>query len=68
MHSGINYVTPKVRHEGKDNALLEKRVKLYKACESMNPTHWSKSTRKWNYIDKIALNPLNKTECTEEGA
>lgn len=68
MHSGINYVTPKSRHEGKDNAILEKRVKLYEACKSMNPARWSKSTRNWNYIDKVTLNPLNKTECTEEGA
>lgn len=66
MHSGINYVTPKSRHEGKDKEILEKRTQLYEACKNKNPVRWSKQTRNWNCIGPVALNPVKETEKTAE--
>ena len=68
MHSGINYVTPKSRHEGKDKLILEKRTQLYEACKNNNPIRWSKQTRNWNCIGPVALNPVKENEKTMETA
>lgn len=68
MHSGINYVTPKSRHEGKDKAILEKRKQLYEACKNKNPARWSKTTRDWKFIETVALNPIKEIEISVETA
>ncbi len=68
LHSGINYVTPKSRHEGKDKAILEKRKQLYEACKNKNPARWSKTTRDWKFIETVALNPIKEIENSVETA
>ena len=63
-HSSIRFVTPTQRHAGIDKALLEKRDALYKSARQANPIRWSGSTRNWNPITEVHLNP-NKPKIKE---
>jgi putative transposase len=61
-HSGIRYVTPNQRHEGKDKEILELRKKVYQAAKIKNPERWSKDIRNWGFIDYVELNPEVKSQ------
>lgn len=56
-HSAIGFVTPVQRHTGLDEALLNQRDALYEDARSQNPRRWSQSTRNWNRIHTVHLNP-----------
>jgi transposase InsO family protein len=56
-HSGIRYVTPDERHFGREAALLASRHALYTAARVANPERWSRSTRNWNPVGQVILNP-----------
>lgn len=56
-HSGIKYVTPMQRHNGEDKEILAKRDKTYKDAQKKYPERWSRSTRNWDYISEVTLNP-----------
>ena len=56
-HSAIGFVTPAQRHAGLDEALLNQRKALYENARSQNPRRWSQSTRNWNRIHTVHLNP-----------
>ncbi len=56
QHSGINFVTPSVRHEGKDREILEKRKQVYELARQRNPNRWSGKTRNWDRVDEVFLN------------
>jgi len=56
-HSAIKYVTPIQRHNGDDRAILEQRKAVYEKAKIRSPERWSKSTRNWDYIDAVYLNP-----------
>lgn len=56
QHSGITFVTPSARHDGKDKAILEKRKRVYEIARQRNPSRWSGPTRNWNRIDEVYLN------------
>ncbi|WP_366043070.1 integrase core domain-containing protein [Methylomonas sp.] len=56
-HSAIAFVTPAQRHAGLDEALLNQRSALYENARSQNPRRWSQSTRNWNRIHTVHLNP-----------
>jgi transposase InsO family protein len=56
QHSGISFVTPSARHEGKDKEILEKRKQVYELARQKNPNRWSGNTRKWDRIDEVYLN------------
>ena len=56
MHSGITFVTPSARHEGKDKAILENRKQVYEIARQKNPRRWSGRTRNWSRIDEVYLN------------
>jgi len=58
-HSGIKFVTPQQRHSGLDSAILEKRESLYKTKRAQNPSRWSSSTRNWEPVGDVELNPEN---------
>lgn len=60
MHSGIEYITPKSRHEGKGKKILDKRKEVYKAAKARNPERWSRGIRNWKYTEKVVLNPLTE--------
>jgi putative transposase len=56
-HSAIRFVTPAERHAGLDRALLDKRVDVYEAAKQKHPERWSGTTRNWQPIPVVHLNP-----------
>lgn len=56
-HSGIRYVSPAERHDGRDHDILAKRHELYLQARERNPRRWSRHTRDWSRIDVVTLNP-----------
>ncbi len=56
-HSAIGYVTPAQRHAGCDRQLLLARHELYQRARQQNPRRWSGSTRDWQRLEVVTLNP-----------
>lgn len=57
-HSGIQFVTPQQRHEGKDHALLEARTVVYEAAKCTMPERWrNRDVRDWAPVKTVWLNP-----------
>jgi len=56
-HSGIRYVTPAQRHDGRDVEVLAARHAVYTAAKARHPARWSRETRDWTPIGAVALNP-----------
>lgn len=67
-HSGIRFVTPKDRHEGKDCRILAKRQKVYLEAREKNPIRWSGNTRNWETIEMVTLNPVTKKKEKEKAS
>jgi len=57
LHSGITYVTPQQRHDGEDEAILERRRQTYAAARQRNPDRWTSKTRNWDRVACVRLNP-----------
>ena len=62
LHSSIRYVTPDNRHYGREEVILANRKKVYEKARRRNPNRWSKSTRNWNPVHLVWLNPDKKDE------
>jgi transposase InsO family protein len=56
QHSGINFVTPNVRHQGLDEKILSDRILVYENAKQKNPNRWSKKVRNWMRIGEVYLN------------
>jgi transposase InsO family protein len=56
-HSGIRYVSPAERHDGRDVAILTARHELYLQARERNPARWSGDTRNWSHVGLVTLNP-----------
>ena len=56
-HSAIGFVTPAERHAGLDAGLLRKRIDVYEAAKKKHPERWSGSTRNWQPVATVHLNP-----------
>ena len=56
-HSGLKFVTPGQRHEGRDAAILEHRKQVYEAAKQRHPERWTGETRDWNLKGEVWLNP-----------
>ena len=56
-HSALKFVTPHQRHAGEDRDILRKRVALYEEAKLANPKRWSRTTRNWEYVEEVWLNP-----------
>ena len=65
-HSAVRFVTPEQRHAGQDAELLAKRVEVYKAAKVKNPQRWSGSTRNWEPVRAVHLNPDQQTKPKKE--
>jgi len=63
-HSAIRFVTPNERHAGHDAVLLEKRVDVYEAAKAKHPQRWSGSTRNWQPVQVVHLNPDQQKSIT----
>ena len=64
-HSGIQYVTPTQRHEGKDKEILKQRHELYENAKRCHPERWSRETRNWEYQEEEWLNPERSQRINE---
>jgi transposase InsO family protein len=58
-HSGLKFVTPAERHQGEDTAILERRKAVYETAKRQHPERWSGSTRNWDPIGAVHLNPTH---------
>lgn len=57
LHSGIKFITPSQRHKGLDENILKHRNQVYLEAKRKNPLRWSGSTRNWEPIKDVLLNP-----------
>ncbi len=63
LHSGIEFVTPGDRHEGRAQEILKKRREVYEQARQARPERWSKGCRKWEMTEEVYLNhPIEKKE------
>jgi transposase InsO family protein len=61
-HSGIKFVTPAQRHEGKDKQVLIARTAVYETAKKAHPNRWrGRAVRNWEYDNEVSLNP-NKAQ------
>ena len=56
-HSGLKFVTPAQRHDGRDKAILEHRVHVYETARKRRPERWAGATRNWKLKGDVWLNP-----------
>lgn len=56
-HSGIKFVTPHARHNGRDKEILKNREKVYQEAKRRNPERWTGDIRNWDLIETVDLNP-----------
>jgi transposase InsO family protein len=66
LHSGIKFITPDQRHEGKDEEIMEHRTQVYQLAKSKNPNRWSGEIRNWDVVEEVYLNPVNQKTKIEE--
>jgi putative transposase len=64
FHSGISFVTPESRHQGRDVLILEQRKRVYEFARKQFPARWTGNSRRWEMIDFVPLNPLRKNSET----
>ena len=61
LHSGIRYVSPLDRHEGRDGEILKRRQKVYESARARHPQRWgARPARNWQPIREVKLNPDNE--------
>lgn len=68
LHSGIQYVTPEDRHNGRDAEILANRKRVYEAAKKRRPERWSRGTRNWEPVTEVRLNPKDEDVDTVEKA
>jgi putative transposase len=56
-HSAIQFVTPAERHAGLDVALLSHRTAVYEGAKARRPQRWTGTTRDWQPVQIVHLNP-----------
>jgi transposase InsO family protein len=61
-HSAIRYVTPDERHSGREQDVLARRQELYQQARTLNSERWTRSTRNWNPVGPVILNPRGVSE------
>jgi len=66
LHSGLRFVTPQAKHEGRDKAILANRHVVYENAKLANPRRWSGQTRNWSVIEEVRLNPGKEKKIDDE--
>jgi putative transposase len=56
-HSAIQFVTPAQRHANLDQDILDRRAALYETARQRNPLRWKGTTRNWQRVHAVHLNP-----------
>ena len=59
-HSGLNFLTPNSRHNGKSKEIMDKRKMVYQAAKNLNPHRFNKGIRNWEEPECVALNPTDE--------
>lgn len=57
LHSSIRFVTPDDRHYSRENKILAERHQVYEEARNRMPHRWSRSTRNWEPVKIVRLNP-----------
>jgi transposase InsO family protein len=65
LHSAIRFVTPNMRHGGKDRDTLANRAILYANARAQKPERWSGKMRNWQPAGPVWLNPERETGAPE---
>jgi putative transposase len=65
QHSKIRFVTPDDRHSGREVAKLNKRKEVYELARQKTPHRWTGTTRNWDPIELVRLNPERKRTSKE---
>jgi putative transposase len=60
LHSGIGFVTPAARHDGRAVEQLARRRRVYAKARRRRPERWTRDTRAWASPDTVYLNPEQK--------
>ncbi len=56
LHSGVCFVRPVDRHEGRDQSILKRRKAVYEAAKVRHPERWgSRSTRAWEPPQRVCV-------------
>ena len=55
-HSGLKFVTPAQRHDGRDAAILSHRDEVYRLAKQQRPERWTGPTRNWQLNNEVWLN------------
>jgi putative transposase len=56
-HSGIKFVSPSARHQGREPQILCTRRNTYEQARRRHPNRWSREIRNWSAVEKVVLNP-----------
>lgn len=56
FHSGIKFVTPAQRHEGRDREILANRDRVAKQAKAKFPERFTGATRDWSMKETVILN------------
>lgn len=64
-HSGISFITPNTRHQGRDQEQLTHRQLVYEMAKNAHPERFKNGIKQWIYIDAVDLNP-GKTSFTQQ--
>lgn len=62
LHSGLNFVTPIQRHNGKDKEQLKNRKMVIELAKSKRPERWSGDTRNCDPIGDVYINKPKEEE------
>lgn len=65
LHSGIGFVTPASRHDGRAEAVLKNRRRVYAQAHREHPERWARSTRAWAAPSVVRLNPAKISRVRE---
>ena len=61
-HSSLKFISPALRHAGKDTGILKHRKEVYEEARKKNPIRWTGKTRNWDVPGEVFLNPGRKLE------
>jgi hypothetical protein len=62
LHSAIRFISPDDRHYGREDEILAHRQQVYEKARKENPARWAGSTRNWEPIREVRLNPEKSQE------
>lgn len=61
LHSGIGYITPQKRHDGRVSEIMRHRNAVLQSAYERNPQRWSRHVTTWEEHPVVYLNPDPET-------